>query len=255
MEKNHSKVELHVGKSQKIDEWKYYLHLSSKAIVSFQNPLEIFVRGLEKKDCPLPDTIESHVKVFVGEQHMWQDADVTMNIFRSIWPEVLEFLANLSERVVLLVYFVGAATHSALISVLPYLPLGDEDDRRFFISEAYKTHRTTTPTSMWICMEYSYDEFKRLAAPEGFKYNYGTTIMGLIAAEEKADSILRKYVLNKDTLEQILIDANVQCWWVCDSDFEGMTIWHKHYPGEKLGQQLQQQILQRLGYPIELFVD
>lgn len=253
--KNHFKIELRVGKNPMIGEWNYYLHPSSRAIVSFQNPLQILVHQLETKDGPLPDTTETHAKVFVGEQCKWQDSDVTINIFRSIWPKVLEFLASFSELSVLLVYFAGLATHSDLISVIPYLPLSNEDNRRFFISEVWKTCRTKNPAFMWIGMEYSSDEFKRLAGTDGFEYNYGTTVMGVIVTEEKVESLLRKYVLDKDTLEQMLTDVGVQCWWVCDSDFEGMTIWHKHFPGEELGKQIREQIIQGLGYPIELSTD
>jgi hypothetical protein len=255
--KNHFKIELRVGKSPRIGEWNYYLHSSSQAIVSFRNPLEIFVRGLEKQvqHLPLPNTIKTPVKVFVGEQCGWQDSSATMNIFCNIWLKVLDFLANLSDRTVSLVYFVGAATHSALISVIPCLPLRDKDDRRFFISEMCKVHRTTKPALMWICTEYARDDFKRLVEPDGFEYNYGTIVMGITVTEKKVEGLMRKYVLDKNTLEQILTDEGVQCWWICDSDFEGMTVWHKHHLGEELGQHLKGQILQQLGYPIELFAD
>jgi len=51
--------------------------------------------------------------------------------------------------------------------------------------------------------------------------------MGVSVSEAKAAQYLRLDVLNKDALEKALGDEYLRCWWFCDTDFEGMTLWHK----------------------------
>jgi len=91
------------------------------------------------------------------------------------------------------------------------------------------------PAVAWLCVEYADEDFQRLAGPGGFEYYYGTTIMGISVAESAVREYLKMPFLQKDVLASALEDSLLRCWWFCDADFEGMSMWHKDYAGESLG--------------------
>jgi hypothetical protein len=83
-------------------------------------------------------------------------------------------------------------------------------------------------------VEYAYEDFKRMADPDGYGFPYGTMIMGISVGETKAAEYLRMDFLDKIALEKALGDDQVRCWWFCDTDFEGLTIWHKDFEAAEL---------------------
>ena len=107
------------------------------------------------------------------------------------------------------------------------MPFGSKDERRFFVSEACKSARTRNSVWARLCVEYSYEDFKRMVGRDGFGFCYGTTIMGICVSETKVAEYLMLEFLQKHALEKALADADLRCWWFCDADFEGMTMWHK----------------------------
>jgi len=163
----------------------------------------------------------------------WVNADGLIDAFAQLWPEVLECIARFGSDVTHLVYFSSPATDEDLYSLWPYMPFGSRDDKRFFVSEAYRDTRTRLPLG-WLCVEYTYDNFKRMAGPDGFGFRYGTTIMGVSVRNAKVDEYLRMDLLGEGILEKALASNDLRCWWFCDADFEGVTIWHKDISGPDL---------------------
>jgi len=181
-----------------------------------------------------------------------------MDAFRALWPGLLKTIAGTSGETVGLVYFSGMATHSGLFTLWPYMPFGDDgddEDKRFYVSEVCKESRTSIPAPLWLCFEYSHDAFEGLAGLDGFEFTYGNTIMGMFVAESKVAKYLRKDLLDKTLLDEILRDNDLRCWWLCDADFEGMTIWHKDYAGEDLLRRVHEDIkgqVTKLGFDLEI---
>lgn len=99
---------------------------------------------------------------------------------------------------------------------------------------------------MWLCVEYCYDDFKRMTGPDGFEFTYGTTIMGLSVLEGKVETHLQKDLIDKAVLEETLRNEDIRCWWFCNTDFDGMTVWHKDYTGEDLLNLLKDEIREQV---------
>ena len=227
-------IQLFVGESASLNMLHYYLPQDSQTITHLKAPLEILVRDYGS----------------LGE-----DMSEVIPVFCRIWPEVLEFLASLSKKSVSLIYFAGLATDFDLITVIPFLPLTDDEDKRFFTSEVCKDAVTKNPAQMRICVEYSYDSFKKMTGPDGFEHFSGTIIMGLVTTEGMVKELLRINVNDKDLLERVVKNEQVFCWWICGDDLNRLTIWHKSYSGMELASRLQEKALQQFGYPIKVYCD
>jgi hypothetical protein len=176
-----------------------------------------------------------------------------MKSFRILWSSVLGFITELSDSGVSLVYFSGLMMDEGLLSIFPYLSIESKHKGRFFIPRLCKDVQSNSPITGRVCLEYHCNDFAELAAPSGFKFFPGTEIMGITVNEALVKDAIRKDVFNKDTLEQLL--PKVDCWWVCDSDLEGMAILHKFYSGNELAQKLQEEVLRKFGYPIKVYRD
>jgi len=235
---NQLTVELSSGNKRLANAQRYYLEENSKVKEYFRDPMSIFIKGAIRSEQP-PKEPWHAMKMFVGDTPKWQDSQAIIDAFGHLWVEVLHFVAGLSPAIVELAYFSGQATESELFSLWPYMPFEFGNDTRFYISEVRKITKTPNSASMWLCVEYSYDDFKRMISPEGFQYQYGTTIMGISVVEDKVDTYLQKNLLNKAVLKEVIMDKDVRCWWFCDSDFEGMTICHKDYSSNDLLGRLQ----------------
>lgn len=238
---NQLTVELSSGNKRLAVAQRYYLAANSKAIDYFRDPVSISIKAPIRSEPP-PKEPRRHMKIFVGDTPKWQDSQVIIDAFSQLWVEVLRFVAGLSTATVELVYFSGQATESELFSLWPYLPFEFGNEKRFYISEVHKLTQTPNSASMRLCVEYSYDDFKRMTSPDGFEYQYGMTIMGISVVEDKVDTYLQKHLLDKAVLKEVIENKDVRCWWFCDSDFEGMTICHKDYSGNDLLGRLQDQI-------------
>jgi hypothetical protein len=68
-----------------------------------------------------------------------------------------------------------------------------------------------------------------------------------------AKSAISDAVFTKAVLERLL--ARADCWWVAESDFEGMTILHRDYSADELVQRLQDDVLRKYNYPVEVVRD
>ena len=79
--------------------------------------------------------------------------------------------------------------------------------------------------------------------------------MGIATTENKVKEFLRKDVSNKNELELILKDDSVNCWWFCDSDLEGLTIYHKYHSGEYLIDKLREKIQNHIDLPVKVYYD
>jgi len=214
-------AELRLGKEGRADEWRYYLPNDSRATEAFSDPVSIIVKG----------------GVMMPGPPRWMDVSAVVDTFVQLWPEVLQYLAGLGSDTVHLIHFSAPATEGELYSLWPYMPFGIRDERRFFVSEVCRDSRTPCPGG-WVNVEYAYDSFKRMAGPDGFEFPYGAVIMGISITKAKADEYLRMDFLDKGVLERALISNDLRCWWFCDTDFEGMTIWHKDVSGPELLEQL-----------------
>jgi hypothetical protein len=231
MEDNKIKIKLFVGESVCSSPSNIYLPEGSQAMTQFKAPLEIFVRNAE---------------------NLGEDMSEVIPVFCEIWPEVLKVLADLSEKGVLLIYFAGLATDFDLITVIPFLPVSDDDNERFFISEVCKDSTTRIPVQMRLCVEYSYKNFKRMVGPNGFQYFSGTTIMGLVTTNKMVRKLLRANVRNKNLLAEFINKEDVFCWWICGDDLDRLVIRHKSYSGLELAQLLQEKIFKKFRYPTEI---
>jgi hypothetical protein len=230
-------AELRLGRDGRADEWRYYLPKDSRATEGFSDPVSIILKGGVMTPGQPPKNPDCRMKVYTGEEPGWLDADALVDTFTQLWPDVLQHIVGLGHDTVHFVYFSAPATEGELYSLWPYMPFGIRDDKRFFVSEVCKDSRTRC-ASGWLCVEYAYDNFKRMAGPEGFGFPYGTTIMGLSVKKADSDEFLRMDPLDKDVLERALGREELRCWWFCDTDFEGMTIWHKDLSGLDLLEQL-----------------
>lgn len=215
------------------DNWKYYLPENSKALEDFRESLSISIKT-SIQTVPPPKDSERAMKIFVGDEQKWQDSQSVIDAFIQIWPVILRFIAELSNETVELLYFSGNATHDELFSLWPYLPFEFEDNNRFYVSEISKLKSTQRSVPMWFCVEYSHEFFEQLATPERCELGYGTTIMGISVADAEVEKYLQKDLIDKSVLEEILQEKYLRCWWLCDPDFEGMTIWHKDYSGKDM---------------------
>ena len=126
-----------------------------------------------------------------------------------------------------------------MFELWPYLPFGSHDEARFYVSEVRRDSRADACARVWLGVEYGYEGFRQLAGPEGFEYSYGTTIMGMSVAEASVKEYLSRDPLDENALEESLENPDVRCWWLCDADFEGMTIWHKDLEGNELAKHLE----------------
>lgn len=227
-------VALCLGRNGRADDWKHYLPTDSRVVDEFLEPISIVSKLIRSQ--PSEDS-ESPAKVEAGEEVFWGYRDAVVDAFTRLWPQVLQALNGLGSDTVHLVHFSAPATDEDLYSLWPYMPFGFRDDRRFFVSEVCKDSHTRHPSG-WLCVEYAYDAFKRMTDPGGFGFRYGTTIMGATVTKSKADEFLRMDFLDKEVLEKALGSNDLRCWWFCDTDFEGMTIWHKDVSGPDLLDQL-----------------
>lgn len=221
-------VELRVGRDGPARAWSCYLPRDSRVTEEFYDPVNIVLKGGVMTPGLPPENPNpgGPMKIYAGARQAWISTDGLIDTFAQLWPEVLECIAGLGSDVTHLVYFSSPATDEDLYSLWPYMPFGSRDDERFFVSEAYRDTRVRLPLG-WVCVEYAYDNFKRMTRPDGFGFRYGTTIMGVSVSNAKVDEYLRMKFLDQDALEKGLGSSNLRCWWFCDADFEGMTIWHK----------------------------
>jgi hypothetical protein len=213
-------IEFYLGVKGGADEWGLYLPRDSEAIGLFLEPLTLSIKGGEPSG--QPPTL---------------DTTPLIEAFAGIWVDVVQSQGELSGGTTGLAYFSGPAIPDALFSLWPFLPCESRDNRRFFISEMCKD---SSRLETWgrVCIEYSYEPFKQLARPDAFSYFYGTYVMGIWVRDAQADAHLTIDPLDKSVLEQALKNEAVRGWWFFDSDFEGMTLWHKDVPGEVLLRQL-----------------
>jgi hypothetical protein len=209
------------------------LPAGSQVISAFAGPaLDLLVR------CP-EDT---------GEE-LW----FTMEVFRQVWVSVLTKLKELSRSSTLLVYFRGPVIDEGLLSIFPYLSIENKHRSRFFVPELCKDTRSRSPITGRVCLEFYPEDFAELAAPSGFRFFPGTQVMGVAVSEEHVKSAISDDVFEKAILERLL--ARADCWWVADGDFEGMTILHRDYPADELVQRLQDDVLRKYNYPVEVMRD
>jgi hydrogenase maturation protease len=227
-------AELRLGRDGPASAWRYYLPAGSRVLERFHDPVSIVVTGAVRIPGQPPEDRSSRMKVYVSQSPGWVDTGAVVDAFTQLWPEALRAVVGPGTGAVSLVYFSASATHKDLYDLWPYMPFESEDDTRFFVSEVCKDSRTRIPACGWLCVEYDYESFKRMVGPDGFGFRYGTTIMGVSVSEAKAAQYLRLDVLNKDALEKALGDDHLRCWWFCDTDFEGMTLWHKDLSGGQL---------------------
>jgi hypothetical protein len=232
-------VELRLGDTGQASDWKHYLPVDSRVLEGFHDPVSIILKGEAMTPGPPPENSVCRMKVYVGENPGWLNTDAFVDAFTQLWPDALQSVAGLDSEAANLVYFGAPATDDELYSLWPYLPLKMGDDRRFFLSEVCKNSRTRNSAWGQVCVEYAYEDFKRMVGPNGFGFPYGTTIMGISVSEAKAAPYLRMDFLNKDALETALRDDHLRCWWFCDADFDSMTIWHKDASGPDLLKRLQ----------------
>jgi hypothetical protein len=233
-------VEFHVGRDGIASEWSLHLPRESESIKLFQNPLTV---GVRKDEELRRATRHLGEKGSPQEGHVLEDFSAVVDEFARVWPSVLRTIAKISGDSVQLTYFSGLAEEGNLFSLWPHLPFDYRDKRRFFVGEMRKDNPGEGAVPTWVCVEYSHESFKRLADQGAFSYAPGMTVMGLSVAEARVVSHLTKDVFDKNILEKSLRDQGLRCWWFCDSDFEGMTIWHKDYPGDELAKMLQQGII------------
>jgi hypothetical protein len=231
-------VQLRSGRNGLASDWTHYLPKDSRVSEGFREPVSLVVKGAVRVAGQPPASADYPMKVYVGENPGWGDTGGVIEAFTQLWPEVLQFLGGLGRDAASLVYFSAPATHGELYDLWPYMPFGIGDERRFFVSEVCKSSRARISACGWLCVEYAYENFKRMAGPDGFGFPYGTTIMGISVGEAKAAEYLRMDFLDKNALEKALRDNQVRCWWFCDTDFEGMTIWHKDLEAVELLQGL-----------------
>ncbi len=205
-------VEMRLGQDGLAGVWKLYVPAGSCVLEAFHDPVSI---------------------VLVGDSGC-SDRTATVDAFTQLWPEALRVIAELGSGAASLVYFSAPATFEDLYGLWPYMPFGIRDEKRFFVSEVCKNTRTGNSAWGRLCVEFDDASFKRMAGPDGFGFRYGTTIMGVSVREAEVPQYLRLDVLNKDALEGALGNEDLRCWWFCDTDFEGMTLWHKDLSGEEL---------------------
>ncbi len=227
-------VELRPGRDGPARAWKYYLPAESRVLEGFCDPVSIIVKRATSASHPATQEPGCHTTEYLGGSHEWGDVTDVVNAFTQLWPEALQAIAELGSGTASLVYFSAPATYEDLYDLWPYMPFGIEDERRFFVSEVCKSSRTRNSASGWLCVEYAYEDFKRMTGPDGFGFRYGTTIMGISVSEAKVAEYLKMDFLSKNTLELMVRDDHLRGWWFCDADFEGMTVWHKDVPAEQL---------------------
>lgn len=205
-------VEMRSGRDGLAGAWRVYLPAGSRVLEGFHDPASI---------------------VLIGDSGC-SDRTAVVDAFTQLWPEALRAVAGLGSETASLVYFSAPATNEDLYDLWPYMPFGIRDQKRFFVSEVCKSSCTRISACGWLCVEFDYESFKRMAGPDGFGFRYGTTIMGVSVREAKVAQYLRLRSLDKDALGGALGDDDVRCWWFCDTDFEGMTLWHKDLSREQL---------------------
>jgi hypothetical protein len=178
------------------------------------------------------------MRVFLGSESAWQYAQDTFETFGRLWPEILQVLTELTPGCTGLIFFSGQATREEMFSMWPCLPFGSWDATRYYVSEVCRDSRVAVSPPVWVCVEYIYEEFRRLVGPEGFTYSYGMTIMGISVTEASVKEYLRRDLFDEAVLEMSLRDCDLRSWWLCDADFEGMTIWHKDLTGVELAERI-----------------
>jgi len=238
-------VELSLGRGGRASVWKHFLPADSQVTESFLEPLTVVVEGPTHVGSP-PEHPTGPMRVFVGDELGWQDTRDIFDTFSHLLPEILQCVTRLTRGCTTLVYFSGPATHEEMFSMWPLLPFGSRDDVRFYVSDVSRDSRTdvsrdsrtVTLLRIWLCLEYVYESFKRLLGPEGYEYSYGTTIMGMSVSEESVKRYLRRDPRDEGLLEESLRSDDIRCWWLCDADFDGMTIWHKDHAGDELAKYL-----------------
>jgi hypothetical protein len=224
-------IEIELDVSEKCKEvcWEH-LPPDSQAIKFFGNSLYLFVRNLRDPE---------------GKQ--WH---VTMDHFRRVWPLVMQSLIELCEPAVLLVYFSGLLIDKGLLSVFPHLTSDGKDAARFYCPEFFRGTKSITPVMGHLCFEYHHRNFLSLVGESGFKFFPDTRIIGIFVDEPLVKKVIREDVFDKNILESLL--AQVSCWWACDSDLEGITIWHKSLPSEKMLGVVKDRISKTFGYTIKI---
>lgn len=230
-------VELSLGRGGRASVWKHFLSADSQVTESFLEPLTVLVEGPTHVGPP-PEHPTGPMRVFVGDESGWQDTQDIFDTFSHLLPEILQRVTELTRGCTTLVYFSGPAAHGELIGIWPFLPCGFTDDVRFYVSDVSRDSRTASLPRIWLCLEYVYESFKRLLGPEGYEYSYGTTIMGMSVSEESVTTHLRRDPRDEGILEESLRSDELRCWWLCDADFDGMTIWHKDHAGDELAKHL-----------------
>ena len=232
-------LEGYSGKLGLANTWRYLLPTDSQVLERFLEPANIVVKRATVAHGQLPKDAGSHVETCAREDSPWGNREPFVNALTRLWPAVLWFISGLSRETTDLAYFSAQATRDCLYSLWSCMPFAHEDDSRFFVSEAIKDSRTRVPACAWVSVEYSYERFKSIVESDGFDFHYGAAVMGISVANSRVPDYLRMPFLRKDSLERGLEDADLRCWWFCEPDFEGMTIWHKDFTGP--------QLLERLG--------
>ncbi len=243
--------EIRIGSLSKCaHESKFRLPESSTALCAFSKPIEILITG--KTTVGSPPINERNIKVFVGKELEWQDSNITVNNFRSIWPDILEILTNFRDEYSSLLYISGDIRHDRILStVFPFIPIEMDN---IYISEIKNTTPNPFSLDARICFEYQYDSFCKFVGPKGFQYTLGVMfIMGLIVHKSSINQFLDIDFTDINNLEKTLLNDNVFCWWLPDRDLEAINIWHRELSAEELLIPIKEMIENKHNFSVTVF--
>ncbi len=218
--------------------WERCLPAGSQITQSFCGRIRLVVEGGTQAR-PLADHPTSPMRLFVGDEPRCEYTQDVFATFGLLLPEVLDCITRLTHGCTALVFFSGPATHEEMFEMWPFLPFGPKDGLRFYVSEITRDSRIAPLPRVWLCLEYAYEPFRRLLGPDGFDYSYGITIMGMLVREQSVKMYLTRDPRNRSMLEESLTSDELRGWWMCDADFDGITIWHKDYTADELAEHLQ----------------
>ena len=202
------------------------LGLDAGAMACFGMPLQIFFKCPIQKGSP-PEDFNHRMKIFVGKCPSWQDQEIAIEAFCNVWPQIASIFLEPLTKTILIIYMFGS---SELRRVLRLLEDSVCCRNHYFVNEPDSPDMT-----LQVAIKYSKECLEELANSEEFRYQIDTTIIGLYVQEDDAKDLLKKNITQSETLKKIFETKTINCFWVCDSDLDIITIWHRHLsPDERL---------------------
>lgn len=206
---------------------------------NYQLPLKILIKELKGTGdrASVSDGVQ---RVYVDGSERIENTDRLIDRMRALLPSFCNCLSEgFAESCFQLVYVANISAYDAtILYFLESLDIGKLTD--YFISDIQKI---TNVKQEHARLSFAWPQNKNISDLSfsclgNSCFPGDLIIVGLLLEKsvcpEVLKNVMRTDILNKAELEELLGREIVKAFWMCDTDFDRISIWHKEFSGESL---------------------